>query len=163
LNALYGPELGVSKQVGAGERCYDDIFLENGFNFVFLRSPREHVLSQFLECRYSHWAVQRTLGTGFPSRELVPSDVEAFERWVDYFAEFKVNETLVALSKKRNQQWRVLSGACHASYRLLTVLRRRRWFDDFQCYNPINRVTRQFTLGCYQCAAAPVRPSRRRR
>lgn len=51
---------------------------------TMLRSPREHVLSQYLECRFDGWGQNVTRGKHFPKSS---SDFYLdFERWVHHFA-----------------------------------------------------------------------------
>jgi hypothetical protein len=47
------------------------------------RSPRSHVVSQHLECKYDKWGKSATRGTGFPRRGTIVSDLEA---WVQHFS-----------------------------------------------------------------------------
>ena len=49
---------------------------------VFLRSPRTHITSLFLECKYSDWGGPRGLVSGFPWN---CSDTQGLEAWLAYF------------------------------------------------------------------------------
>lgn len=113
--------------VGQGERCYDEIWKADAFTLLYLRAPRQHVLSMYLECKYASWAVANQAGAEppFPGREPVAG---GFEDWVNFFRRQTVNLTLVAHFNVRNQAWR--------------------WYPDWKCYNPINAASRQLTRGC---------------
>jgi hypothetical protein len=66
---------------------------------VFFRDPTNHVLSQFLECKYDTWGQRQTKGTGFPG--YIPNNAAAnnankssneytnvlqgFDEWVQHF------------------------------------------------------------------------------
>lgn len=80
----------------SGQKCWSD---ENWFQarqcnklycitrtdkVVFVRSPRPHVHSQFLECRYDPWAIGVTKTTGFPRNQ---ADNEDYLVWLDNFVE----------------------------------------------------------------------------
>ena len=49
---------------------------------TLLRSPRAHVYSQYLECRFDDWGKKVTKGTAFPARGAIEA---GFERWLDHF------------------------------------------------------------------------------
>ena len=62
------------------------------FHATYLRSPREHVLSQYLECRYGPWGKRQTKATRFPRGRL---DFYAdFAEWVQIFAHWGSNGTM---------------------------------------------------------------------
>ena len=62
------------------------------FHATYLRSPREHVLSQYLECRYDPWGKNATKGRRFPRGRL---DFYAdFAEWVQHFARRGSNGTM---------------------------------------------------------------------
>jgi len=77
----------LGHEIGHLEFCAsapDVGFLKGGWNFVFLRSPRAHVLSQFLECRYDEWG--KTMTAQLPEFPFPTGDDEsAFEHWVAHF------------------------------------------------------------------------------
>jgi hypothetical protein len=76
-------------------------FLEGGFNFVFLRSPRAHVLSQYLECRYDKWGQTMTAMLPefpFPRNG---SDEDGFAEWVKHFHSSTFSELGKARSRRR--------------------------------------------------------------
>lgn len=54
-----------------------DIYGPKSFTITFLRSPREHVLSQFMQSKYS-----RMYSPAFPANS---SDAEGFKTWIEYF------------------------------------------------------------------------------
>ena len=54
----------------------------NTMNCVFIRSPRSHVQSQFLECVYDTWGKIVTSGTAFPRTEDLQDD---FKKWLEHF------------------------------------------------------------------------------
>ena len=92
--------------VGQGERCFDDLYQEDAFSLTMLRSPRQHVLSLYLECNCSNWAKLNWRGAvpPFPAATSA-SDLEGFGAWLYYFSEMRVNNTLVELSHVRNFGW----------------------------------------------------------
>lgn len=53
-------------------------------NFVltFFRTPRSHVLSQYLECRFDPWGQNVTNQTSFPRNG---SQIDDFVQWIDHF------------------------------------------------------------------------------
>jgi len=119
----------------AGEHCFDTQFLPGGFNLVFLRAPRPHALSLFLEvrsacppstsltpaqCKYSNWGIKGTRTA--PWRNM--SDEDGFAYWAHYFATFAPSAEEVAESRS---SWQ--------------------WLPDFGCYNPRNMQTRQLAGG----------------
>jgi hypothetical protein len=109
---------------GEGENCYSDLFSgfkASRFNFVYLRHPREQVLSFFVECKYAGWAKKRT-SAEFPRND---TDVVGFEKWVAYFSDWQINQTRLALSAKPGNSWM--------------------WLNDMNCYNPRDLVTRQLS------------------
>lgn len=93
--------------VGQGERCFDDLYSEDAFSLTMLRSPRQHVLSLYLECNNSNWATLnwKDMQPPFPASHS-RTDLEGFGAWLYYFSTMKVNQTLVELSRVRNQGWR---------------------------------------------------------
>ena len=104
--------------VGQGERCFDDLYSEDAFSMTMLRSPRQHVLSLYLECNCSNWAKLnwKDMQPPFPAAR-TSDDLEGFGAWLYYFSQMRVNNTLVELSRVRNQGWR--------------------WFDDWKwCVPP---------------------------
>lgn len=54
---------------------------------VLLRSPRAHVFSQYLECRFDNWGRKATKDSpDFPRGGRVTAD---FERWLDHFLDLE--------------------------------------------------------------------------
>lgn len=51
---------------------------------VLLRSPRYHVYSQFLECKYDPYFLARTKGQKFPRGTDLSKPVEGFEEWLKH-------------------------------------------------------------------------------
>lgn len=85
--------LAVGVDIGHLEWCFEAPagFQDGAFNFVFLRSPRAHVLSQFLECKYDAWGREVTSHLPqfpFPGGD----DAAGFAQWVAHF----YNATFVA-------------------------------------------------------------------
>ena len=72
--------------ISNNELCHAKIFDRRAFNIVYLRSPRAHVLSQFLHCKHSRWGKMQTEDraglSGFPRNGTDEAD---FAQWVDYF------------------------------------------------------------------------------
>jgi len=64
------------------EDPYLNRFNPSSFNFVFLREPRKHVYSQFLECKYAKWGKQQTNLTTFPRDS---TDEAGMREWVNFF------------------------------------------------------------------------------
>jgi len=64
------------------ERPYLEYFNSSSFNFVFLREPRKHVYSQFLECKYDWWGKKVTANTSFPRDSI---DAIGMREWVNFF------------------------------------------------------------------------------
>lgn len=54
------------------------------FRVTFFRNPRDHVLSQYFECRDDHWGRTVTNGTLFPRTEDNP--YVGYTLWVEHFA-----------------------------------------------------------------------------
>eukprot|EP00854_Cymbomonas_tetramitiformis_P017659 gene17659-21040_t len=52
---------------------------------VLVRSPRKHVFSQFLECKYDKWGQRQTKGTGFPGFGRFETTGAGFEEWLAHF------------------------------------------------------------------------------
>jgi hypothetical protein len=67
------------------ENCYRLNNSDGIINVVLLRSPRDHVLSQYCECAYDGWGRAVTGGRGFPRNTTNPE--AAFAKWVDFFAD----------------------------------------------------------------------------
>lgn len=53
------------------------------------RSPRQHVVSQYLECRYDDWGKEVTSGTAFPRDGAVDRD---FASWIEHFKTSEVSD-----------------------------------------------------------------------
>ena len=74
----------------SSETCLPPYREGNKPRVVLLRSPRAHVVSQYLECRHSDWGLytQRKFAgkKGFRDRYVVgKSDVEGLTAWADHF------------------------------------------------------------------------------
>lgn len=61
----------------------------NTMNCVFLRSPRPHVQSQFLECKYDEWGQLVTKATKFPRTDDIDVD---FKTWLGHFVQLEDSE-----------------------------------------------------------------------
>jgi len=53
------------------------------FFSILFRNPATQIVSQFMECRYDTWGINRTRGTEFPRGG---EDVEDFATWLHHFA-----------------------------------------------------------------------------
>ena len=82
------------------------VWKEQNFNFGFLRNPRKHVYSQFLECKYDNWGKGRTKDTNFPRNATDPEDMAD---WVSFF----------------HDDWNVTKG-CFNTYNPINM--QSRWF-----------------------------------
>ena len=106
----------------SGEKCYWEDRLTKGSKagsnaFTFLRAPRQHVLSQYMECGYSHFGVKHTtafaaLVPDFPPFPVNRSD--GLEVWLRHFA---------------------TAGWTYEASR------------DWDCYNPSNMMSRALACG----------------
>ena len=74
----------------ANQDCYNHMRHSDKMNCVFLRSPRAHVQSQFLECVYDGWGKKVTKHTAFPRTKDKDDD---FESWIRHFVQ--LNNTQV--------------------------------------------------------------------
>lgn len=62
-----------------------------GSLIAMLRSPRAHVYSQFLECKYDHWGRKQTQNTSFPrGNEAIAA--AGFSEWLQYFLDEKTQD-----------------------------------------------------------------------
>lgn len=64
------------------EQCFLDLQESKGIHLIFLRSPRNHLLSQFMECKYTEWGHTKTKDTDFPQQGELYDD---FHKWIDHF------------------------------------------------------------------------------
>eukprot|EP00605_Chrysophyceae_sp_TOSAG23-4_P002755 GSChrysophyteH1.ASY1.ANO1.3038.1 assembled CDS len=85
---------------------------------VFLRSPRSHVYSQFLECKYDGWGKQITKGTNFPrsdssSKDDFENPSGGFEKWLRHVSS---GEDDFRCYHPRNMQTRYMSCSCTHHY-----------------------------------------------
>lgn len=131
--------VGWAHRLGGHERCFHHMFDESAFNIILLRSPRAHVLSQFLECRYDAWGRSATRGTGFEALVAGAEDEEAFGSWVAHFQPGRW--ALPGLGERGDPNVLCRHGVaqqdCHG---------------DFNCYHPADMAARQ--LGP-RCAPSP--------
>ena len=65
---------------GCDEKCYADMYQPGKFHLTMVRSPRDHVFSQYMECRTGMGKAIKH--TGFPKWGSVKSD---FVTWLQYF------------------------------------------------------------------------------
>lgn len=121
--------------LGQGERCYDEQYVPGGFNVIFLRQPRRHVLSLYIECKHGNWAGKTTRRWDvmhpeepFP-RELPVAD--SFDRWLDFFVRIDTPDYLGSVHEVELRQGPVENP----------------WLADYQCYSPRNTATRQLAAG----------------
>mmetsp|Transcript_14902 Transcript_14902/g.38459 ORF Transcript_14902/g.38459 Transcript_14902/m.38459 type:complete len:788 (-) Transcript_14902:128-2491(-) len=75
---------------GKWEQCFSHVRTKDNFVVSMVRSPRAHVLSQFLECRYDTWGKQATEYKNFPR---AASEQEDFVSWLSTFTSEWKNET----------------------------------------------------------------------
>lgn len=96
------------------ERCFGMLYqsVSHTVHVTFLRSPRSHVLSQYLECRFARWGLTQTNGTAFPRS----SD----NFYLDFAAWLRIYASGRELGTEGSQA-------------------------AFNCYNPINMMTRQLS------------------
>ena len=98
----------------------------NGMNItfdktsVFLRSPRSHVYSQFLECKYDGWGKKVTNGTEFPrsgpessSKNDFENPSAGFEEWLRHVSS---GEDDFRCYHPHNMQTRYMSCSCTHHY-----------------------------------------------
>jgi hypothetical protein len=102
------------------EWCFPPHRKDDAFHLMMLRSPRAHVMSQFLECKYDWWGKAVTQNTAFPHSL---DDDLGFAVWLDHF-------------------WPPRAYDCDcADMADCDCLRE----DDFNCYNPHNMQSRSLT------------------
>lgn len=77
-----GASLASAWKIFAPEECFDHVAAGGNFTMVSLRSPRAHVHSLFLECRYSRWGRVQTNGSAFPRTDNATADYSA---WLQHF------------------------------------------------------------------------------
>lgn len=77
-------------KTGRWEQCMSQLKTDNNFMLTMVRSPRSHVLSQFLECRYDTWGKESTAGTKFPRGH---TEVDDLNSWLASFTNSWVNAT----------------------------------------------------------------------
>lgn len=63
---------------------------------IVLRQPREHVLSQYLECKYDWWGKTATKGTNFPGNNDKNQVYDGLEKWLDHFLDEKMGAKMDA-------------------------------------------------------------------
>ena len=68
---------------GKWEQCRS-FYRSSDFLVAMLRAPRDHVLSQYLECRYDAWGKRMTRGTGFPLNGT--NEGAGFKSWLAHFS-----------------------------------------------------------------------------
>jgi len=102
------------------EWCFPPHRKGDAFHLMMLRSPRAHVMSQFLECKYDWWGKLVTQNTSFP-RTL--DDDLGFAVWLDHF-------------------WPPRAYECDCDDMANCDCLRE---DDFNCYNPHNMQARSLT------------------
>jgi len=102
------------------EWCFPPHQKGDAFHLMMLRSPRAHVMSQFLECKYDWWGKMVTQDTTFPH---TLDDDLGFAVWLDHF-------------------WppRAYNCTCE-NIADCDCLRE----DDYNCYNPHNMQSRSLT------------------
>jgi len=110
------------------EKCYTELVdayetrhPHDGHPFVstFLRAPRAHVYSQFLECKYDNWGKRVTKGTEFPRSKYDHSD---FSHWVSHFYN--------SWNKEDDSSARVMTE------------------EAYHCYHPYNMQCRALSDNC---------------
>lgn len=77
----------VNKSPGADEKCFTDLQLlgQDIPMASFIREPRSHVYSLYLECKYDYWGMSVTKNTNFPRDPLenvTEGNLPAFRDWL---------------------------------------------------------------------------------
>ena len=70
---------------GNEEKSYSLTTPKSNPMVLFLREPTEHVLSQFLECKYDSWGQKQTNGTAFPGLMNKDDTMAGFDEWIQHF------------------------------------------------------------------------------
>ena len=77
---------GLAAGCHAEETCYDALFsprpMRGLLRIGYFREPRSHLLSMYMQCRYSKFGQFVTRNTSFPRND---TDLADFERWVNHF------------------------------------------------------------------------------
>ena len=70
------------------EKCFAQLRRDNAYHITMLRSPRAHVLSQYLECCFDQWGRETTANTGIACEtDGGQFSSHAFASWVSHFAD----------------------------------------------------------------------------
>lgn len=80
----------VFGNVGGGERCFEAVYegrAKGVTHTALFRSPRTHVLSQYVMCSFSDWGQTATHGRRLPRpASTSAADIgDGFRRWVGFF------------------------------------------------------------------------------
>jgi len=83
--------------------------MENETRVVMIRHPLDHVLSQFLECKYDWWGKRVTAGTDFPFKE---GTYGGLDEWVDHFTQLQ-NQSVWGFEPDSKEWARAVSHNCY--------------------------------------------------
>ncbi|CAE7758412.1 unnamed protein product [Symbiodinium pilosum] len=81
----------------------------NETRVVMLRNPLDHVLSQFLECKFDWWGKRVTAGTDFPFK---PGVYGGLDEWVHHFTNLK-NTSVLGFEPDSKEWARAVSHNCY--------------------------------------------------
>ena len=95
------------------EDCYSGVFVPGETHVALLRSPRAHVLSQFVECRDDSWGRKMTKNTDFPRGGSLLSDLDV---WLESFPENGTNRGDFECYNPTNMQTRQLTCSTPVSW-----------------------------------------------
>lgn len=104
------------------EVCLSLLYDSSNYNIGIMRSPRLHVISQYSMCRSSPWGMRKTNGSRFPRSN---NDISDFILWLQHF--HPSNSSV--LRPKYDS---------YCKNNMFVT-------EDFNCYNPINMMTRHFS------------------
>ncbi|CAE7206022.1 unnamed protein product [Symbiodinium sp. CCMP2456] len=115
--------------------------VQNETRVVMIRSPLDHVLSQFLECKFDWWGKRVTAGTDFPFK---PGVYGGLYNWVRHFTDLK-NESVQGFPPDSKEWARAVSHNCYNPWNMQSRYLASVWdhyvpFDELQ---PDIKVARQ--------------------
>ena len=102
---------------------------------MFVRSPRDHVLSQFVHCFHSR--SRKHSATVFLKDDMIQDMTSGFLRWLDHFATIKGQSGCVNTLHSDCNPWNF--SECDEQYKECRI------HHDFNCYNPNNMQARYIT------------------
>lgn len=170
---LHANSIGIKQ--GYDEYCYLERKYWGGFLLTFLRAPRAHVYSQYLECRYDDFGKKQTAGTSFP-RDV--DDVTGVSQWIEHFHnDWNPKKGDYNCYNPRNMQTRVLTCVNHRwdlhhepvyvageqfvnrQNAALTHINEIDWVGITEFYHEswcllLHQLKRELPVDCGQCEAA---------